>query len=266
MQERHVDRKIYFREQGVTTEKYVIPYLEQVMPLDANTRILEVGCGEGGNLVPFIDRGCHVVGVDLNSDQIAKAHEYMGETYPDKPVLFVARDIYLTQPEEVGGTFDLIILRDVIEHIYNQERFMQYIQQFLKPNGRIFFGFPPWYMPFGGHQQICASRFLSKLPYFHLLPAFMYRGVLRLFGEQKGIIDELLELKKTGISIERFRRIALREGYRTERETLYFINPNYEIKFRLRPRLLWGFFAAIPFLRNFLTTCVYCILQKPAAK
>lgn len=38
--------------------------------------------------------------------------------------------------------FDLIILKDVIEHIPNQEKFIPYIKQFLKPGGRIFFGFP----------------------------------------------------------------------------------------------------------------------------
>jgi SAM-dependent methyltransferase len=266
MQERHIDRKQYFFEQGITTKKYVIPYIEQAMKVGEGLRVLEVGCGEGGNMVPFIELGCHVVGVDLNEIQIGKAVEYMAEVYPDKNIQFVARDIYETPIEELGGAFDLIILRDVIEHIYNQERFMAYIKAFMKPNGLIFFGFPPWQMPFGGHQQICRSKFLSKLPYFHLLPAFMYGGILRLFGEHKETVAEMLELKKTGISIERFRRIARTEKYITEKEVLYFINPNYEIKFKLTPRKLWGWVGAIPWVRNFYATCCYSLLRKPAEK
>ena len=49
--------------------------------------------------------------------------------------------------------FDLILLKDVIEHIPDQERVIPYLKEFLKPGGRVFFGFPPWYMPHGGHQQ-----------------------------------------------------------------------------------------------------------------
>ena len=53
--------------------------------------------------------------------------------------------------------FDVIILKDVIEHVPEQEKFVPYLKNFLKPGGQIFFGFPPWYMPFGGHQQVCKN-------------------------------------------------------------------------------------------------------------
>ncbi|MTT25236.1 class I SAM-dependent methyltransferase, partial [Parabacteroides merdae] len=43
-------------------------------------------------------------------------------------------------------------------------------------------------------------------------------------------------------------------------EVLYFINPNYETKFNLRPRRLWRFLN-IPYIRNFYTTCGYYILK-----
>ena len=77
MQERHKNRKIYFDEQGITTTQYVIPYLEEVMTIDSNTRVLEIGCGEGGNLLPFVERGCEVVGIDLNCPQIERAKQYL---------------------------------------------------------------------------------------------------------------------------------------------------------------------------------------------
>ena len=57
MQERHRNRKLYFDEQVQTTERYVIPYIEAVYPLHEGLRVLEIGCGEGGNLKPFLDRG-----------------------------------------------------------------------------------------------------------------------------------------------------------------------------------------------------------------
>ncbi len=45
----------------------------------------------------------------------------------------------------------------------------------------------------------------------------------------------LLEIKDTGISLERFLSIVHKEKYRIVEEVLYFINPNYETKFNLRP-------------------------------
>lgn len=261
MQERHHNRKQYFEEQGVTTSRYVIPYIETHRPVTDTTRILEIGCGEGGNLMPFVERGCEVVGVDLKPQQIEKANRFSVELYPAGKARFLAQNIYDSTPEDLG-TFDIIMLRDVIEHLPNQEQFMAHMKTFLKPKGVVFFGFPPWRMPFGGHQQICHSKFLSKVPYFHLLPRFLYRAVLKLFGEPQGIIDELMDIQSTQISIHRFERIVASNDYRFAKKTLYLINPNYEVKFGLTKREQYGFIKAIPYFKDFLTTCYYCLIEQ----
>jgi SAM-dependent methyltransferase len=260
MHDRHQNRKQYFDEQGITTSKYVIPYIERSLPLTSEMRVLEIGCGEGGNMVPFLQKGCEVIGVDLNEQQIKNAKIYIDETVPNAKVQLLYKNIYDASPDELGK-FDLIMLRDVIEHIHDQEQFMKYVKAFLKDNGRIFFGFPPWRMPFGGHQQVCKSKFLSKLPYFHLLPKPLYAGMLRMFGETKHVVDALLEVKETGISIARFERIARKHNYTTDNKTLFFINPNYEIKFKLTPKELFKPFQVIPYFKDFLTTCYYTVIR-----
>jgi len=260
MQKRHKNRKIYFDEQSLTTEKYVIPYLEDLVPLNAQSEVLEIGCGEGGNLAPFIQRSCRSVGVDLNEGQILKAKEYMEESFPQGNFKFYYKDMYDVNVDDIGQ-FDLIMMRDVIEHIHDQEKFMEFLKRFLKPNGKIFFGFPPWRMPFGGHQQICESKLLSKLPFFHLLPMPLYTLLLKAFGEKKSKIESLVEIKETGISIHRFEKIIREKGYQFDQKDLYFINPNYETKFGLKPKLLPKFLGAIPFFKDFYTTCVYCLIS-----
>src|SRR5690606_28158848 len=112
------------------------------------------------------------------------------------------------------GFFDLIILKDAIEHIPDQEKFIPYLKNFLKKEGQIFFGFPPWYMPFGGHQQVCQNKIASVLPYYHILPKPMYKGVLKMFGESEPVINELLEIKDTQITIERFEHIVKQSDLR----------------------------------------------------
>ncbi len=259
MQERHLNRKKYFDEQIYTTEKYVIPFVEDFVEINENLRVLEIGCGEGGNLKPFLDKGCRCVGVDLSEKKIENGRAFF-ENHPKKEnLILTAANIY--DVDSFGEKFDLIIMRDTIEHIPEQEKFLGEVKKFLKPRGKIFFGFPPWQNPFGGHQQICRSKLLSRLPYFHLLPAPVYRQILKLFGEPPARIDALLEIKETGISIERFFRAVKSNGYKILKTKYFLFNPNYEIKFGLRPREQFKTVSTIPVVRNFLTTALYCLIE-----
>ena len=259
MQQRHVNRKQYFTEQAYTTKVHVIPYIEAHKPITEQSIVLEIGCGEGGNLVPFLDRGCTVYGIDLSDHKIGKARDYFKEIPGSERSHFICEDIYNISDQTLPKA-DLIIMRDVIEHIPNQDRFMGFLKKFLKDDGHIFFGFPPWYMPFGGHQQVCKNKWLSKLPYFHLLPTFIYTRILSLGGESEQRINNLIEVKETGISIERFRRILKKHSYRTVRETSWLFNPNYEAKFNLKPRKQLSIISSIYFFRNFFTTCLYSLV------
>lgn len=255
MQERHRNRLLYFNEQAETTEKYVIPYIEQAFPLRDGLRVLEIGCGEGGNLKPFLDRGYFCTGIDLNKGQIENAKVFMAEHPHIDRLTLIAEDIYKIEPQQ----FDLIILRDVIEHIHDQERFMGLLKRFMAPGGVVFFGFPAWMMPFGGHQQICVSK-LSKMPFIHLLPTRAYAGLMRKAGESEGTISSLLEIKETGITIERFERILRTEHYRILCKALWFIQPNYEVKFHLRKMQVWPVLRSLPWIRNFYTTAGYYVI------
>ena len=265
MQQRHVNRNQYFSEQIYTTKVHVIPYIEQSMDITGDTTVLEIGCGEGGNLSPFLDRGCRVYGVDLNQGKIEKAIHFFADHDEAFKATFICEDIYQLSTDELPAV-DLIIMRDVIEHIPDQQRFLGFVKRFLKPTGKIFFGFPPWQMPFGGHQQTCEHKVLAHLPWFHLLPESMYKLILRAFGEPDKKLESLLEIRDTRISIERFRNILRNEGYRVDQETLWLFNPNYEVKFNLSPKKQHPLIAGIPWLRNFFTTCCYCLVSMPDVK
>jgi SAM-dependent methyltransferase len=253
----HADRKRYFDIQVENAEKYVIPFIEEKFAVKPGMRVLEIGCGEGGVLKAFINKGCTGVGVELDHGRAEKAKEFLQEDIEAKKFVIVAKDIYQSDVEkDFNGDFDIIVLKDVIEHIHDQPKLIGWMKTFLKPGGTIFFGFPPWYMPFGGHQQICKS-FVSKLPYIHLLPRFIYKAILKSKGEH---IAAMMEIRDTGISIERFEKICKQKGYTVLNKKHYLLNPIYEWKFGWKPITQTKIISAIPFVRNFLTTCVYyCI-------
>jgi SAM-dependent methyltransferase len=245
-------------------EEYIIPFIEEMYPLVPAFRVLEIGCGEAGVLSTFLERGCQGVGVELDSNKYAEACRKLSKFLETGQLTLLSKNIYSVDPEtEMKGKFDLIILKDVIEHIHDQERLMNRMKSYLSPQGLIFLGFPPWQMPFGGHQQVCNSPFLSRLPYFHLLPMALYKGVLKIFKED---LETFVEIKETGISIERFERIAKKTGYTIVNKRHYLINPIYKYKFKMKVREQFTFIRLIPYVRNFFTTSVFYIIQAKQKK
>lgn len=263
----HSDKDRYFDMQRENAAAYVIPFVRQFTRLPANAHVLEIGCAEGGVLKAFLDEGYTGVGVELLPERLRLAEGYLGEEVKAGTVQLIARNIYDTDPErDFDRKFDLIVLKDVIEHIPDQGRLLKKLQDFLQPNGRIFLGFPPWQMPFGGHQQICRHRLLSKLPYYHLLPAGLYKGVLKAGGEAPHVVQELLEIKDTGLSVGQFEKLAAAADFNILGKQLYLINPIYRYKFGLNARKQNKMIGSIPFLRNFVTTCAYYLLERQTGR
>src|SRR5690606_17574799 len=136
MQKRHSDKIQYFREQAATTKNYVIPWIREYVELSPETYVLEIGCAEAGNLKSFLDLGCKCMGIDISHNRIELARKFYSNHFYKNNLELICEDIY--KADLSGKIFDLIIIRDVLEHIPNQEIFMQYIKTFLKSTGKIF--------------------------------------------------------------------------------------------------------------------------------
>ncbi len=261
MQERHKDRRLYFKELATTSRKFYIDYVERWIPVGPKTKVLEIGCGEGGNLLPFAEKGCQVTGIDINERQIENASLFFKEN--NQTGKFIASDFLLVpKPETEEDRFDIILIHDVIEHIEAPYKiqFIENLKQFMRHNAIVFFAFPAWQMPFGGHQQICVHP-ISKVPFIHLLPPKAYRYVLSKSGEAESTIEELMSIKRSQMPIERFEKLVKETNMKVLHRTFWVINPHYHEKFGLRPlREVWPF-TAIWYLRNFYTTSAWFILR-----
>ena len=223
MQKRHTERKIYFRESSNTSREFYIPYIEQVHDISGRERILEVGCGEGGNLYPFSQLGCRVTGLDIASCRVEEARQYFRENHSD-------------------GSF---LQGDFLEvPVPDRE------------------AFPAWQMPFGGHQQICRNRAASKIPFVHLLPYPWYAFFLRHVAcEKADTVHELLDIRKCRTSIECFESVMESCRYHVLNRQLWLVNPHYKQKFHLHPRKLSPFVSRIKYLRDFFSTSCFYLLQ-----
>ncbi|HSC52316.1 MAG TPA: class I SAM-dependent methyltransferase [Phnomibacter sp.] len=257
MLEFHTDYKRYFDIQLDNARKSVIPFIETGKPITDGMQMLEIGCGQGSLLRAFAEKGCTCVGVEMYPLWLEKANEWLQPELRSGKVRLISSNIYDVDPEkDLGTLFDIVVLKDVIEHIHDQQKLIAWMKTFLKPGGVIFFAFPPWYMPYGGHQQVL-SGWLGKTPYWHLLPMPIFKWLLKV---NKQGTEELVEIKETGISIERFEKILKQTGFNIVKETQWMVNPVYEYKFGWKPKKQMGWVNALPFIRNFFTTCSYYLV------
>jgi len=220
-------------------------------------RILEIGCAEAGLMKFYQEKGAICSGLELSDARYRNA-VLLDE---DKSIHLFQADICKphTYKDEIRDQYDTIIIRDVIEHIPDQQLALENIYAMLKPGGKLFMSFPPKYCPYAGHQQTI-PRFLGKLPYLHLLPNFIYVFYLRLIGCPENKIQYLLDTKETRISIRRMRSIIEKIGYVISRESNWFIRPAYSFRFGL-PKVLNPFFW-IPVLDEVLCNGVLFLLIK----
>lgn len=100
---------------------------------EPNRLILELGCGEGGNLVNLfggnVAPGREVVGLDLFLGKLifAKRQFYSGRFICGDAVCLPFRD----------AVFDAILCRDLLHHLEDREAGIQEIRRVTKPGGNI---------------------------------------------------------------------------------------------------------------------------------
>lgn len=222
----------------------------------AGKAVLDAGCGYGGVLAALAEEYPlgEALGVDLDADMVR-----LGAARCPAGVRLEAGDFLRLE----GRRFDLILLRDVLEHIVDVEGALARAAALLRPGGLIFASFAPFYSPFGGHQHN-ASGLPSRLPWLHLLPEAVFRSLLRLPGNSYksggSLSADMDTVLRTRLTLARFRRAVSAAGLRMTYRAQYLSRPDYAVKFGL-PELR---FPAVPALDELLCTGAEALLTHRA--
>ena len=99
--------------------------------IDPETRVLDVGCGHSGLLREHLARAAVVVGIDLDRAALAR------NATIDRAVVATAER--LPFPD---GSFDLVLLAWVLEHLVRPVRVFREIRRVLDRDGRVVFVTP----------------------------------------------------------------------------------------------------------------------------
>jgi len=117
---------------------YILGPLVTMLDMDVNKCILDLGCGNGAIANHLISLGYNVYGADASESGIAIARE-------QNPDRFFIQDLSTGElPDELRGIkFDTIISTEVIEHLYDPYKFIEFCSKVLAAsNGELILSTP----------------------------------------------------------------------------------------------------------------------------
>lgn len=230
---------------GLATE-YIIPFFGRKNIPVKDAAIIEIGCAEGGNLCAFHQQGAkELVGTDIAEVRLDSARKIAGIL--DVPAVYSSHDVIFQDPApEWLNHFDVALLRDVIEHLDDTTAALKNIRRMLKPGGYLYITFPPYYSPYGGHQQTLVNG-ASKIPFVHLLPKGLFEKAIASGRAADKV--EVRRLRNIRMTTSKLRAAAKAAGYSIADERLYLLRPVFKMKFGLYP-VSANFLKPFPGLRD----------------
>jgi ubiquinone/menaquinone biosynthesis C-methylase UbiE len=115
---------------------YVVDTLRRYVPdfEVSGARVLDIGCGDAGVLIAFAERGARCAGIELDEKSLERGRVRAEEHG-------VEVDLRRGIAEELpwpDGSFDLVILDNVLEHVTDRGKTLREIHRVLRPGGLLY--------------------------------------------------------------------------------------------------------------------------------
>jgi len=234
----------HFYEQVNYTKEYLVPYLKNnIKDFDKDKKILDVGCAEGGTVYELRNQGyfCDGIEIEVGRAEIAKKH------IKGSAKIYVGD---ITKPPDIKEKYDIVIMRDVIEHIYDKGKALDNISNLLNEDGILFLTFPLKFSPYAGHNQI-AKNWIKYVWYITLFPRFL----IRLIVPERDY-EFYADLKKNALTFYNLKRL-IKNNWKLIRSDFFISRPIYKTRFG------WKIikFPGIPIIRELTNGCEVLMIK-----
>lgn len=242
-------------QKGALTIQHYKPFIDP-SEMFKGKKVLDIGSGAGGKTLYYASLGAeHIWGIDIVPHYQAEATALAAAKGMSEVAEFLTGDA--TRLPFPDNFFDVIIANDVMEHVDDPEGTLREAHRVLRPGGRFYTNFPPYYHPHGAHLSDVIG-----MPWVHAV------------WSEPALIEAYAELVKDLPDAEM--RLKLRLGDpATNRERITYINKMTIARFDriikqaplkvayYRRVPLRGFLApmakAVP---EFFNKAVVCVLEK----
>lgn len=158
--------------------------------LSGTQRVAEIGFGDGFGTTYLANVSKEVVGFDIDSNMLEDCRQRL-QSFEN--LKFLYHDFVSGEHRESLQTFDAVVMKDLIEHIYphEQREFLANVFKLLRPDGIALIGTP----------NIEASRFASensRRTHVNLKSAATLRSELFYYFEKVLIMGQNDEVVHTG--------------------------------------------------------------------
>lgn len=253
--------KYYWNYPYQLGRQVIVPELIRKGVFRSGDAVADIGCGEAGVLEAFVQAGAvNALGTDIVEYRLGKAQEIADLLHI--PLTLSKHDILFSEPkDEWRNAYQLVLLRDVIEHLDDATLALKNIRKILAPGGCIHITFPPYSSPFGGHQQLLENAW-GVFPYLHMLPKALFVKIART-GKQEANAVEVERLATIRFSAQKMLKAARDAGYEVIDEEYYLLRPVFKMKFGL-PAIRITALKRLPFIKSLFSLEAAYVLRLPS--
>lgn len=178
--------------------------LDWVIEQAEGPNVLDIGCSQGAAPILLAERrGFSVVGVDKDARAIATAEFELQNRVPEVQSLvrFICADFFEIDADALPlGTFDCVILGQILEHVPDPAKMLKNAKNFLKEGGKLIVTVPFGVWEHADHETTFYARTL-----WELLASTWLIEDMRIVGGRLAAIGRL----SSGIGLSEFAAIEL---------------------------------------------------------
>ena len=110
--------------------------IKDLLPkLNGKEKIIDIGCGHGSVSHELVKRGLDVYGIEINDDALINLKE--------KGFKIIKKDI--TQPFKINDKFNIALLLDVLEHVFDPISLLAETKNIISPDGYVIISVPLYF-------------------------------------------------------------------------------------------------------------------------